>query len=645
MKKVLFLALATAVCCLFAVTETELRTVSASPNSDKSDTRSKGEKNPEMARAIERVTDRSGDGLVEERTAIGTMIDLKGRFQNVMLARHDDSGETEDACVTSLGEANSFFGTDLETGARLARTEFPETVHNHENGMSQAEYDFYARLIEDAKSREQMKPASATITIQNADSAGEGFNDATATASEGGNNGATRGQQRLNVFQYAASIWGAFVDTSIPIVINSKFDPLPCSSSSAVLGQAGTTNIFRDFPGQTAPGTWHHAALTNKLYGGDGNGSAAAEISATFNSTFDGGCFSGGHRFYYGFDNSTPANRTNLLVVVLHEMGHGLGFSTFANVSTGALLGGYPDVYTQYIYDATQGLTWNQMNDAQRQASAVNNGNVYWDGPNVKIASGFLGSGRDAATGRVALYTPSTFASGSSVSHFSTAASPNLLMEPSINSGIGIDGDLARQQLRDIGWFRDTTSDATADTITGVGPSGGVAVVGSGQLITWTNNGSFGGNVTIELSTDGGATYPTVIASNIANFGNYTWTVPNMPTSTARVRVREADFVAPSGTSSGNFMISSAATAGGVTVSGRVATSNGRAVSKAFVTLVDADGNVRTAMSNAWGYFAFYDVPAGRTYAASVKHKQFRFQVRSIDLGDDFANLDFTASN
>ena len=47
-----------------------------------------------------------------------------------------------------------------------------------------------------------------TFTIVNNDGAGEGFNDTTPVAPIGGNPGTTLGQQRLNVFQAAANVWG-----------------------------------------------------------------------------------------------------------------------------------------------------------------------------------------------------------------------------------------------------------------------------------------------------------------------------------------------------------------------------------------------------------------------------------------------------
>ena len=195
------------------------------------------------------------------------------------------------------------------------------------------------------------------------------------------------------------------------------------------------------------------------------------------------------------------------------------------------------------------------MNDAERMASAVNTNNVLWDGSNVKIASGFMTNGRDATNGRVEMHTPNPFASGSSVSHWSTAASPNLLMEPFINLNLPLSLDLTPNQMRDVGWYRDTNLDAVPDAINNVTPSGGVLTINSQVVITWDNVGGFNKNVTIELSTDGGATYPTTIATDVANTGSFSFTVPNLPTAQGKVRVRENNFAQPVGVSAANFTI------------------------------------------------------------------------------------------
>lgn len=243
------------------------------------------------------------------------------------------------------------------------------------------------------------------------------------------------------------------------------------------------------------------------------------------------------------------------------------------------------------------------------------------------------------------MFTPNPFQQGSSVSHWSTAAAPNLLMEPSINTGLPLDLDFTRQLMRDIGWYRDTTSDQVADTVTNVTPNGGGAVIGNVRNITWSNSGGFNRNVRIELSTDGGTTFPTVIAASTANTGSFAWTVPNLPTATARIRVRESDFVSPSGVSSANFAISATPLAAGAMISGRVVDGTGRAVSRATVVLTDGNGGNRTALTSSFGYFVFSDVPVGETYVARVRHKRLVFEPRLINLSDSFSDLDFVAEN
>lgn len=68
----------------------------------------------------------------------------------------------------------------------------------------------------------------------------------------------------------------------------------------------------------------------------------------------------------------------------------------------------------------------------------------------------------------------------------------------------------------------------------------------STQTVTWDVANTFGApvnctNVDILLSTDGGATYPTVLTSNTPNDGSQDITVPNVGTSVARIMVVSAN--------------------------------------------------------------------------------------------------------
>jgi hypothetical protein len=305
---------------------------------------------------------------------------------------------------------------------------------------------------------------AAMFVINNVDGSGEGFNDPTAVAPVGGNPGTTLGQQRLNVFERAADIWGSVIDSDVPVRIQAAFDPLTCNASSAVLGSAGTIYAIRDFPNAPQSGTWYHTALANSLAGSDLI-PESDDISATFNSSIDNNnnCLSG-INWYLGFDHN-PGAGISLLVVLLHEFAHGLGFSGFVNMSNGRLLQNLPDVFTSATFDNSRGLYWNQMSNGQRRSSATNTGNVVWDGAQVRgAASDLLVSGRDGA-GNVRLYAPNPAEAGSSIYHYDTVANPDLLMEPFVNSSLDGRLDLTDELMSDIGWMLFANGDVNGDGV------------------------------------------------------------------------------------------------------------------------------------------------------------------------------------
>ena len=85
----------------------------------------------------------------------------------------------------------------------------------------------------------------------------------------------------------------------------------------------------------------------------------------------------------------------------------------------------------------------------------------------------------------------------------------------------------------------------------------------------------------------------------------------------------------------------SVATAASVSISGRVLTAYGRGVPRARVTLTDASGETRYAMTNFFGYYRFEQVTPGETYIFNVESKSNKFAPRVLTVTEDLSDFNF----
>jgi hypothetical protein len=218
------------------------------------------------------------------------------------------------------------------------------------------------------------------VIIINTDPAGVGFNDPTPVEPVGGNTGTTRGQQRLNVFEAAAARWSAVLDIHVDVKVEASFAPIAgCTATEAILGQAGPRTWQRDFANAPKTNTWYPVALANQLARTDL--SPANDILVRFNADVDNNVCLGESNWYYGFDGNN-GNHSDLFVVTLHEIAHGLGVSGAASAPNFSQ--GRPAVFDTFTFDMSAGRSWNQMNDSERNLSLTNTGNVVWNGEHVK---------------------------------------------------------------------------------------------------------------------------------------------------------------------------------------------------------------------------------------------------------------------
>jgi hypothetical protein len=293
--------------------------------------------------------------------------------------------------------------------------------------------------------------ASATVTfvINNLDGPGEGFNDPTPVAPVPGNPGTTLGEQRLNAFQAAADAWGQILNSAVTIAVDAQMSPLPCDAVSALLGQAGPTLAFRDFPSAPRAATWFSVALANSLAGSD-QAPGVGDIGAAFNSDIDSNpnCLTG-VTWWYGIGAPPAPGTIPFFDVVQHEIAHGLGFLTFVDLATGQKLLGFDDIDMTFLEDHSTGMSWPALTDPGRMASAVDTGDLHWTGSQANdCAAAILTAGFEE--GHTRMYAPNLLQPGSSVSHWDTVLTPNELMEPFAT--LDPDHRLTDRLLADTGW-------------------------------------------------------------------------------------------------------------------------------------------------------------------------------------------------
>lgn len=262
---------------------------------------------------------------------------------------------------------------------------------------------------------------AAEFVFINGDGPGEGLNDATAVAPVGGNPGTTLGAQRLAVLQKAGEIWGAHLVSGVPIRVSVEFSPL----GTGVLAGASPVSEQMDFANAPRQNTWYPIALANSLAGTDLEpGSNDISISANSNGSF-----------YYGLDSATPPGQSNFVDVLLHEMGHGLGFVSLINGANGNLFLGEKDIFSTFIFDELYQTAWPDFTSAQRVASATNDPNLVWTGP---FTTAGLPQKLAAQSGVSGFRLTATFPNSS------TQVLPNLpaVFGPSISNS-GLSGELA----------------------------------------------------------------------------------------------------------------------------------------------------------------------------------------------------------
>jgi hypothetical protein len=218
--------------------------------------------------------------------------------------------------------------------------------------------------------------------------------------------------------QAAVDIWSENFASTVPINVNVKWGS---SSSYGVLASASAKNNFSNFNGAPDKTLYYASALANALAGRDLDPtSPEIEISITSNAPW-----------YYGTDGNCPARSFDLVSVILHEMGHGLGFVS----------GNYYDAFSGFgrVDQPTPFDAYAQLPDGRRladmpspslEAGKAMTSDLFWSGDNAIKANNGI---------KPKLYTPSIYEPGSSISHLDEStfsqSGENAVMTPNLDSG------------------------------------------------------------------------------------------------------------------------------------------------------------------------------------------------------------------
>jgi hypothetical protein len=245
-------------------------------------------------------------------------------------------------------------------------------------------------------------------------------------------------------FDYAKSIWEGLIDSPVPIYIQANWR----TKGDNVLGSCGPTDFEKNFDGAPFKNIYYPISLVEKIRGVELTGPERPDMIAEFNKDID---------WYFGTDGNTPTLMYDFVSVVLHEIGHGLGFTGFF-----------------FALDLTGGYSWFDWGDATSFDKLVVNANSeslidssLFSNPSVslknQLVSNALYSNSPVAIAmgnrsRPRLYSPSVWDDGSSVYHLNDATYPsgtiNTLMTHSYGRGEATHhpGPVTLGIMADLGW-------------------------------------------------------------------------------------------------------------------------------------------------------------------------------------------------
>ncbi|MCP9761672.1 T9SS C-terminal target domain-containing protein [Lacihabitans soyangensis] len=243
-------------------------------------------------------------------------------------------------------------------------------------------------------------------------------------------------------FQAAVDVWQSVLISKVPIKITASWESIAANT----LATSGAKKVYKNFTNAPIKEVWYPSALAESIAGVNLNGTEA-DISINVNKNIS---------WSFDTDGTRQAFKYDLMTVILHEIAHGLGFTTSMKLAgtneTQAQWGieGLPLIYDIFSERSNGQVLTNTAiigNPSTQLKAAITSQDVFF-----KISNGPL------AKDYPKMYAPTTFRSGGTLSHLDESKYPkgteNSLMSPQIGAAEvnHYPGQVILGILNQIGW-------------------------------------------------------------------------------------------------------------------------------------------------------------------------------------------------